>query len=197
MFNGEPTARSLRPCNRSNAAPQHRHLTICQNGLKTNFLFKFITPKITRTSNIYNNANDLHIESHIANDLDRARVNFIARYPAAMIAVARAEQSKEIARLVLIDGRAIANFIIKFSRRAIKKNRNHDKAANELEAMDDRAMQDIGILRSMIGYAVRGQMAVRKHGVGVTAKVDQACANNVTTSLPVNCNKIDKHHHAA
>jgi uncharacterized protein YjiS (DUF1127 family) len=33
---------------------------------------------------------------------------------------------------------------------------------SELKAMDDWALQDIGVLRSMISYALRGQMVDKK-----------------------------------
>jgi hypothetical protein len=68
--------------------------------------------------------NDLHIKSLNANYVGRAHANFIARHPAAMIVVAQTEQSKEISRLILVGGRAIANLISKFSWKAIKGARS-------------------------------------------------------------------------
>ena len=143
------------------------------------------------------NANDLRIESRAANNVDNTRANFIALNPAAMIAAARTEQSKEIARLVLTGGRAIANLISKFTWKAIKETLGYNQAVSELEAMDDWALQDIGVLRSMISHAVRGQIVNKEYSFDVTAPVDQASVENVTSSLPANCNKIGKHHHAA
>ncbi len=57
-----------------------------------------------------NFANDLHIEGRIANDLHRASDQLILRHPAAMMAAARAERSKELARLLGKAARAITGF---------------------------------------------------------------------------------------
>ena len=114
-----------------------------------------------------------------------------------MIAAARTEQSKEISRLILISCRAIFNLISKFSTNAIKKTSSHNKAVSELKAMDDWALQNIGVLRSMISYAVRGQMIDKKLGFEVTAPRFTASVDKVATSLPANNNKIQKYNCAA
>jgi uncharacterized protein YjiS (DUF1127 family) len=141
--------------------------------------------------------NGLHIKSLNANHVGMAHANFIAPHPAAMIAAARIKQSKEISRLILVGGRAIAKLISKFSWKAIKGARSYNKAESELKGMDDWALQDIGVLRSMISYAVRGSMVGKKYGFEVTAPIVSASVDKVATSLPANSNKIDKHHHAA
>lgn len=72
--------------------------------------------------------------------MGRARTDFIALHPAAMIAAARTEQSKEISRFILVGGRAIANLISKFSWKAIKEARSYNKAVSELKTMDEWAL---------------------------------------------------------
>jgi uncharacterized protein YjiS (DUF1127 family) len=158
-----------------------------------------------------NFVNDLHTEGRIANDLDRARIDYISTYPAAVITAARTDQtmeiarllfartgqSMEIARLLLKAGSAIANFISSFSWNAIREAHRYNKAVNQLEAMDDRTLRDMGLSRSTIRYAVRGHMPDERQEEKTSSLVKPVGVEGEIAPSAANCNKVKRHHHTA
>jgi hypothetical protein len=141
--------------------------------------------------------NDLHNERRIANDLDRARINHISMHHAAVIYAARTDQSMEISRLLLKAGSAIANFISGFSWNAIRESHRYNRTVNQLEAMDDRTLQDMGLSRSMIRYAARGETPDERQEETTPSLVKPVGVDGEIAPSAANCNKVKKHHHTA
>ena len=139
-----------------------------------------------------NFVNDLHIEGRIANDLDRASIDHISMHHAAVIYAVRTDQSMEIARLLLKAGSAIANFIRSISWDAIREAHRYNKAVNQLEAMDDRTLQDMGLSRSMIRYAARGEMPDERQEVKTPSLVKPVGVDGEIAPSAANCNKVKR-----
>ena len=144
-----------------------------------------------------NLANDLRIEGRIANDLLTESDQIINRHPAAMIAAARSEQSRLIADMLLTAGRAIVKFIKRIPWTTNMEAHHYKKAVDELEALSDRMLADIGVERRMIPEVVRSLMADETPESDVVYTDNRVSTGRKTTPVAANCNKMEKHHHAA
>lgn len=113
------------------------------------------------------------------------------------IALAQVERSKAIANLFRAAGNTIGKALSGFSWNAIVEAHKFRKSCNELHALSDEILHDIGVQRSAIGETVRS-LTDAKNQVSTLASVEAPVGSSeVETPSAVNYNKIDQHIQAA
>ena len=122
--------------------------------------------------------------------------DLLSLHPVAVISAARTERSLELARLIYIAANAVSRFT-EFSWAALKDAYEYNRSVNELEAMSDHMLKDIGLPRCGISHAVRSQMDESKQKVEVVAPTPRTIGSTPVVLPAANANKIEKHDLAA